>query len=69
MKVDKYDRQIRIWGKKGQKRLSQAKVALIGCSGEGIEAMKNLILPGVGQIDIWDNELIIVNDLAASFFY
>jgi len=69
MKVDKYDRQIRLWGVQGQRRLGQAKVALLGCSGAGIEALKNLVLPGVGQVDIWDTEKIIVEDLSQSFFY
>lgn len=50
MKVNKYDRQIRLWGQSGQRRLGEAKVALLGASGAGIEALKNLVLPGVGQI-------------------
>jgi molybdopterin/thiamine biosynthesis adenylyltransferase len=53
MQVDKYDRQIRLWGKNGQKRLGEATVALLGASGAGIEALKNLVLPGVGNIEIW----------------
>jgi molybdopterin/thiamine biosynthesis adenylyltransferase len=55
MVVDKYDRQIRLWGPRGQRSLANARVALIHCTGAGIEALKNLILPGVGHIDIWDN--------------
>jgi NEDD8-activating enzyme E1 regulatory subunit len=58
MKMGRYDRQLRIWGPKGQKALSEASVAIIGCSGPSIEAAKNLILPGVGKIDIWDNSKI-----------
>lgn len=50
MIVNKYDRQIRLWGQKGQKRLGEARVALLGSSGASIEALKNLILPGVGHI-------------------
>lgn len=48
MKVDKYDRQIRLWGASGQRLLSNSRVALIGCTGAGIEALKNLVLPGIG---------------------
>jgi len=58
MKIDKYDRQIRLWGKKGQQKLTLSKVALLGADGAGIEALKNLVLPGVGRIDIWDNGVI-----------
>jgi molybdopterin/thiamine biosynthesis adenylyltransferase len=36
MKIDKYDRQLRIWGPKGQKALAEASVAIIGCSGPSI---------------------------------
>ena len=69
MKVDKYDRQIRLWGAKGQKRLAQARIALLGCSGAGIQGLKNIVLPGIGTIDIWDNRCVQVKDLCSSFFY
>jgi molybdopterin/thiamine biosynthesis adenylyltransferase len=36
MKIDKYDRQVRIWGTKGQQKLTFAKVAILGCSGASI---------------------------------
>jgi molybdopterin/thiamine biosynthesis adenylyltransferase len=41
----------------------------VKCSSSGIEALKNLVLPGVGSIDIWDDEVIKVEDLSSSFFY
>lgn len=69
MKVDKYDRQIRLWGADGQRRLGEAKVALLNCSGPGVEALKNLVLPGVGHIDIWDQRKIELSDLSGCFFY
>ena len=31
--------------------------------------MKNLILPGVGSIDIWDERKINATDISSSFFY
>ena len=58
MKQNKYDRQIRIWGVQGQKKLTNAKVAILGCSGASIEAAKNLILPGIGTVDIFDDKII-----------
>lgn len=58
MKIDKYDRQIRLWGTKGQKKLAESRIALLGCSGAGIEALKNIVLPGIGAVDIWDNSLV-----------
>lgn len=69
MVVEKYDRQIRLWGPRGQRNLGNARVALINCTGAGIEALKNLILPGVGKVDIWDSSTISIEDLSSSFFY
>jgi NEDD8-activating enzyme E1 regulatory subunit len=69
MKVNKYDRQIRLWGPEGQRRLGEARVALLGCSGAGIEALKNLVLPGVGFIDIYDDQILTLADLHKSFFF
>lgn len=69
MKVDKYDRQIRLWGARGQRKLGTAKVALVNCTGAGIEALKNLVLPGIGFIDIWDDTVVTVQDLSSSFFF
>ena len=28
-------------------------MALLGSTGAGVEALKNLVLPGVGHVDIW----------------
>jgi amyloid beta precursor protein binding protein 1 len=69
MKVNKYDRQIRLWGQNGQKRLGEATVALLGASGVGIEALKNLVLPGVGHIEVWDEGKVELEDLSTCFFY
>ena len=69
MKVDKYDRQIRLWGKKGQQKLTFSKIALVGADGAGIQALKNLALPGVGYMDIWDQGIVTQEDLSLSFFY
>ena len=69
MQVNKYDRQIRLWGQKGQRRLGEARVALLGASGAGVEAIKNLVLPGVGHIDIWAEGTVDIADLSSTFFY
>jgi molybdopterin/thiamine biosynthesis adenylyltransferase len=50
MQINKYDRQIRLWGVDGQRRLGEARVGLVSCSGAGVETLKNLVLPGVGHI-------------------
>ena len=47
-KEKKYDRQLRLWGANGQAALEQSHVLLVnaGPGVVGIEALKNLILPG-----------------------
>lgn len=48
-KDQKYDRQLRLWGANGQGALEDAHVCLVntGCGTVGIEALKNLVLPGM----------------------
>lgn len=48
-KEKKYDRQLRLWAASGQAALEESHVLLInsGTGTTGIEALKNLILPGL----------------------
>lgn len=52
---NKYDRQLRLWGAKGQKALAETTVILIRASAAGTETLKNLVLPGVGHIMVLDD--------------
>jgi amyloid beta precursor protein binding protein 1 len=47
-KEKKYDRQLRLWAAQGQQALEGAHVLLInsGSGTVGVEALKNLVLPG-----------------------
>lgn len=54
--VDKYDRQIRLWGSLGQKRLANSVVILFGAKSIGCETVKNLVLPGIGEVIVVDDE-------------
>lgn len=65
---NKYDRQLRLWGADGQKKLSEASILLINATPAGTEALKNLILPGVGFITILDDQLVKERDLGTNFF-
>lgn len=60
---DRYDRQRRIWGKKGQERLQEAKILVAGAGGVGSEIIKNLALLGVGTLLIVDMDLIELSNL------
>ena len=66
--VDKYDRQIRLWGAHGQRALSQSHICLLNAGPTGTETLKNLVLPGVGKISIVDSAMVTEYDLANNFF-
>jgi len=64
----KYDRQLRLWGAHGQKRLAKAHILLLGAGPTGTEALKNLVLPGIGRFTVVDGEEVGKADLANNFF-
>ncbi|KAL3352649.1 hypothetical protein AABB24_020582 [Solanum stoloniferum] len=63
----KYDRQLRIWGEKGQAALEKASICLLNCGPTGSETLKNLVLGGVGSITIVDGSKVEVGDLGNNF--
>ena len=65
---DKYDRQLRLWGPEGQKRLAESHVLLIKANPIGTEALKNLILPGIGNFTVADDALVTPSDHGNNFF-
>jgi hypothetical protein len=69
-KEKKYDRQLRLWAASGQQALEEASVLLLnsGPGVVGVEALKNLILPGVGNFTIVDEEKVSEIDLGVNFF-
>ncbi len=69
-KEKKYDRQLRLWAASGQQALEEAHVLLVnsGPGVVGIEALKNLILPGIGDFTIVDDANVTEADLGVNFF-
>jgi len=69
-KEKKYDRQLRLWAASGQKALEEAHVLLFnnGAGVVGIETIKNLVLPGVGNFTIVDQNNVEEEDLGVNFF-
>lgn len=63
----KYDRQLRLWAGSGQARLEAAHVLLVGADAVGCEALKNLVLPGVGRFLVMDAAATGTADLAVNF--
>ena len=79
-KERKYDRQLRLWAASGQQELERSHVLLVSSDGPldadnpattgviGVEALKNLILPGVGGFTIVDPATVVEPDLGVNFF-
>ncbi|GAB7362686.1 hypothetical protein MBLNU230_g2995t1 [Neophaeotheca triangularis] len=69
-KQKKYDRQLRLWGATGQEALEQTHVLLInnGTGVTGVETLKNLVLPGIGNFTIADSSQVTEADLGVNFF-
>ena len=69
-KERKYDRQLRLWAASGQAALEDAHVLLLnsGTGVVGVEALKNLVLPNIGQFTIQDSAQVTEADLGVNFF-
>ncbi|KAG0474124.1 hypothetical protein HPP92_015406 [Vanilla planifolia] len=63
----KYDRQLRIWGEHGQAALEKANICLLNCGPTGSEALKNLVLGGIGSITVIDGTKVENHDLGNNF--
>ncbi|GIZ41660.1 hypothetical protein CKM354_000495900 [Cercospora kikuchii] len=69
-KEKKYDRQLRLWGAAGQIALEETNILLInnGPGVTGVETLKNLVLPGIGNFTILDSAVVSEADLGVNFF-
>jgi amyloid beta precursor protein binding protein 1 len=69
-KEKKYDRQLRLWGSRGQVALEESHILLInsGPGAVGVETLKNLVLPGIGNFTIQDSAIVDWPDLGVNFF-
>ena len=51
-----------------QKALMEARICLLGSTAVGTETLKNLVLPGCGQVTIVDDAIVAEGDLGNNFF-
>lgn len=56
MTSDRYDRQIRMFGLEGHKRIRDSTVAVVGIGGLGTHVVQQLALLGVGRIVLIDSD-------------
>ena len=59
-----FDRQIRLWGLSGQRRLAQARVAIVGLGGLGSVMSEQLVRIGVRNLTLIDGDLIESSNVA-----
>ncbi|KAI9057470.1 hypothetical protein FKP32DRAFT_1598195 [Trametes sanguinea] len=64
-----YDRQIRLWGLEAQQRMRNATILVVRLKGVATEAIKNIVLAGIGKLIVVDPEDVAEEDLGAGFFF
>jgi amyloid beta precursor protein binding protein 1 len=65
---NKFDRQMRLWGGHGQKKLEFAHILCFGSGPTASECLKNLVLPNVGQFTVVDDAKVTEADTGNNFF-
>ncbi|KAL7337037.1 hypothetical protein BJY59DRAFT_751387 [Rhodotorula toruloides] len=64
-----YDRQLRLWGAAAQARMLASRVLVAGrFRGIAVDAVKNVVLAGVGQLTLLDGEDLLEEDLGSNYF-
>lgn len=67
--LERYSRQILLFGRAGQEKLKLARVVVIGAGGLGCNFLPVIAACGVGQIWIWDSDRIEQSNLGRQLLY
>ena len=67
--LERYERQLRIFGKEGQEKLKKAKVFIGGAGGLGSSISLYLAAAGIGRIRIVDHGTIELSNLNRQILY
>lgn len=65
--IERYDRQIRLWGQHGQNKCSNSKVCLVNANSIGTEVLKGLCLAGIGSFTILDSHKLTPDEVGSIF--
>ena len=66
--TDFYSRQIKTYGFETMMKLKNLKILIFGMRALGTEIAKNLILSGVKEVKINDDNICQINDIGNNFF-
>ncbi|KAH0794434.1 ThiF family protein [Histomonas meleagridis] len=66
--LERYDRQIRLWGINGQQSIVAATLVVTGSDCVSSEFLKNMTLHGVKNVIIVDDALVTKDDLGTNFY-
>lgn len=67
--LERYSRQILLYGREGQAKLKSARVIVIGAGGLGATVLPLLAASGVGEIEIWDSDRVEQTNLGRQLIY
>ncbi|OAV96502.1 hypothetical protein PTTG_00960 [Puccinia triticina 1-1 BBBD Race 1] len=63
-----FDRQLRLWESSGQERFKKGAVGICDCSATSTQIAKNLVLSGLGHVEMYDTGVVRQSDVGNSFF-
>jgi len=70
MDLSRFDRQIRTFGKEASNKIASSCVYVVGLNGGlGTELVRNLVLSGVNEIHLIDNDNISKQDIEYSYYF
>ncbi len=60
---ERYERQVRLFGAEGQRRLKRATAVVVGAGGLGSSILVYLAVAGVGRIVVVDGDVVEMSNL------
>lgn len=69
-KIDEslYSRQLYVLGHDAMRKMKKSHALIVGLNGLGVEIAKNVILAGIKNVSLLDNNIVKINDLSSQFY-